>query len=211
MTSLYASVETECFLYLQTMTTTFIFSRIISANMRQTIRKIHSSSIICKSAYEGDGKTTISILNRDEVYGLMINSYSKIGFRLNNGISIIGSLAIFPRSVLSWKVNTIDDVNEETLSLFTILDPKPDILVIGTGDPHSNIKVDKKLALFAKKFKMNMEIVPTCQACPIFNFLNAEGRFVAAALIPPANLDFNANDSIQDPMGPKALENSTNL
>ncbi|XP_046741264.1 NADH dehydrogenase [ubiquinone] 1 alpha subcomplex assembly factor 3 [Diprion similis] len=192
------------------MTTTFIFSRIISANVRQTVRKIHGSSIIRKSAYEGDGKTTISILNRDEIYGLMIDSYSNNGFRLNNGVHIIGPLAIFPRSVLSWKVNTIDDVNEETLSLFTILDPKPDILVIGTGDPHNNIQIDRKLVQFGKQFKMSVEIVPTHQACPIFNFLNAEGRFVAAALIPPAKLDVKAEDSILDQTGPIVIGSPTN-
>lgn len=50
-----------------------------------------------ESAYEGDGKTKVNILNRELDLGLMINSYSQFGFRLNNGLKIVGPMAIFPR------------------------------------------------------------------------------------------------------------------
>lgn len=49
------------------------------------------------STYEGDGKTKINILNRELHLGLMINSYSQMGFRLNNELRVVGPMAIFPR------------------------------------------------------------------------------------------------------------------
>lgn len=49
------------------------------------------------STYEGDGKTSVSILNQEIDGGLMINSFSQMGFRLNNGIMVIGPMAIFPK------------------------------------------------------------------------------------------------------------------
>lgn len=47
--------------------------------------------------YEGDGKTTAQVLNKDLENGLMINAISKIGFRLNNEMMVIGPMVIFPR------------------------------------------------------------------------------------------------------------------
>lgn len=49
------------------------------------------------ASYEGDGKTTVSILNQEAEAGLMINAFSQMGFRLNNGMMVLGPMAIFPR------------------------------------------------------------------------------------------------------------------
>ena len=49
------------------------------------------------SSYEGDGKTSVSIMNKEVDAGLMINSFSQMGFRLNNGLMVIGPMAIFPK------------------------------------------------------------------------------------------------------------------
>jgi NADH dehydrogenase [ubiquinone] 1 alpha subcomplex assembly factor 3 len=49
------------------------------------------------ASYEGDGKTTVSILNQEAEAGLMINAFSQMGFRLNNGMMVIGPMAIFPK------------------------------------------------------------------------------------------------------------------
>lgn len=36
--------------------------------------------------------------------------------------------------VLSWNVSGDEEINEKSLELFTILDPKPDVLVVGFGN-----------------------------------------------------------------------------
>jgi NADH dehydrogenase [ubiquinone] 1 alpha subcomplex assembly factor 3 len=37
---------------------------------------------------------------------------------------VLGPMAIFPRTVLSWNVGSVDDINEDSLSLFCMLEPK---------------------------------------------------------------------------------------
>ncbi|XP_021918608.1 uncharacterized protein LOC110829308 isoform X2 [Zootermopsis nevadensis] len=91
-------------------------------------------------SYDPDGKTTVQILNRN-VEGLMINSYSQFGFRLNNGMYILGPMAIFPRTVLSWNVGSERDINEDSLSLFCLLEPKIALPCVGSGRP-KKIKSD---------------------------------------------------------------------
>lgn len=49
------------------------------------------------AAYEGDGKTKVSIMNQEVDAGLMINAFSQMGFRLNNGMMVLGPMAIFPK------------------------------------------------------------------------------------------------------------------
>lgn len=127
---------------------------------------------------------------------------SQGGFRLNNNFSILGPIAIFPKTVLSWRIKSIDDINEKSLSLFTILEPKLDVLIIGTGDYPRSRTFDKTILEFLRKYRLNIEIVPTNQACAIFNFLNAEGRFVGAGLIPPRVVSLIESD---------ILDNSDNL
>ncbi|VEN39345.1 unnamed protein product [Callosobruchus maculatus] len=60
-------------------------------------RQISNSVRLNKpGAYEGPGKTTIHILNREDELGLMIDGYSEVGFRLNNDMTVLGSMIIFP-------------------------------------------------------------------------------------------------------------------
>lgn len=48
--------------------------------------------------YEGDGKTSVQVLNNDVENGILINGISQAGFRLNNDLFIVGPMIIFPRS-----------------------------------------------------------------------------------------------------------------
>ena len=52
------------------------------------------------------GKTTVKILNQETEDGMFIDAYSCMGFRLNNGMRVMGPCAVFPRSVLHWNVST---------------------------------------------------------------------------------------------------------
>lgn len=103
----------------------------------------------------------------------------------------------FYRSVLSWNIKDLNDINEATLSLFFVLEPKLDILVIGIGDKVDNYDFYKNLIPLSRKIKTAFEILPTEHACTTFNFLNAEGRNVAGALIPPTVFERTINDDLQ--------------
>ncbi|XP_046369474.1 NADH dehydrogenase [ubiquinone] 1 alpha subcomplex assembly factor 3-like [Haliotis rufescens] len=127
--------------------------------------------------------TTVTILSKEDDTVTFIDAYSSVGFKLNNGFRIFGPCAVFPRSVLHWNVSGPEDISVDSLSLFTILEPKIDILVLGIGD--KGAKYDTSIIKYLRSNKINVEVLPTDQACSTFNFLNSERRYVAGALIPP--------------------------
>jgi NADH dehydrogenase [ubiquinone] 1 alpha subcomplex assembly factor 3 len=106
---------------------------------------------------------------------------------------------------MSWNINSFEDINEKTLSLFCVLDPKIDVLVIGTGDMPITPAFSKKIMGFMKKYGINVEVLPTEQACTTFNFLNGENRMVAAAMLPPVFLSVNEADYVRHSLDRKRL------
>ncbi|XP_026754291.2 NADH dehydrogenase [ubiquinone] 1 alpha subcomplex assembly factor 3 [Galleria mellonella] len=148
-----------------------------------------------KAAYEGEGKTTVRVLNQDTELGLMIDSYATYGFRLNNGITVLGPMAIFPRTVLSWQVRGSHEITEDSLRLFKLLEPKIDLLILGveTKERESLNTVYRA----ARAAACNVELLPVEHACSTFNFLNAEGRSVAGALVPPLSIDPSPDDMLR--------------
>ncbi|XP_016974012.1 NADH dehydrogenase [ubiquinone] 1 alpha subcomplex assembly factor 3 [Drosophila rhopaloa] len=168
-------------------------------------RPFHANPVNFSKAYDHDGKTKVTIFNTETDLGLMVTGYSQYGFRLNNDMVLIGPISVFPRSVLSWNVNSFEDINEESLSLFPTLEPKIDVLIIGIGDQAPPPALSKRIIEFMKKYKINVEVLRTEQACATFNFLNAENRMVACALIPPLHLTYNENDVLQAKLRRKEL------
>jgi NADH dehydrogenase [ubiquinone] 1 alpha subcomplex assembly factor 3 len=141
-------------------------------------------------------RTTVTILNEEHDEGIFVDSYSNLGFRLSNGIRVVGPCAVFPRTILHWNVKDVKDINEESLSLFAMLEPKIDILVLGVGERENMGKVNMDVIKFLRANKINIELLPTDQALSTFNFLNAEKRFVAGAFIPPTYVDVNEDEDI---------------
>ncbi|XP_030029780.1 NADH dehydrogenase [ubiquinone] 1 alpha subcomplex assembly factor 3 [Manduca sexta] len=171
--------------------------------LRNKIRQINNtvkanmpnmSFVRTKAAYEGEGKTTIRVLNQDQELGLMIDSYATYGFKLNNGLTVLGPMAIFPRSVLSWQVRDSEEVTEESLRLFKILEPKIDLLVMGLES--GSRAAAERVYRAARAARLNVEILPSEHACSTFNFLSAEGRSVAGALIPPQHVVMSEDDML---------------
>ncbi|KAE9551996.1 hypothetical protein FO519_004794 [Halicephalobus sp. NKZ332] len=133
---------------------------------------------------------TVSFLTKDmNEAGLVgIRGLSSAGFRLYDGTFLYGPIAVFPKTVLSWRVVSPENITPESLELFFMLQPKIDILVVGVGDRSDLDAVRNRIAPVVKEHKIGLEIMPTEDAIPTFNFLNNEMRYVAAALYPPRNL-----------------------
>lgn len=115
----------------------------------------------------------------------VINKYSTKGFHIQ-GNQLYGPVAILPRSVYSWKVKNAEDITPQTMQLFTVIQPKLEILVVGTG-----VKIEqlsKDVRDYMKKHSIALEVLDTPNACSTFNFLLEEGRLTAAALIPPSDI-----------------------
>ena len=90
------------------------------------------------------------------------------------------------------------------MSLFTILDPKIDVLIVGYGD-NTPVKgargktafpVDPKIILKMRQKGVSMELLTTENAIATYNYLVEEGRVVAAALIPPNHIKVKDQDIV---------------
>lgn len=142
-------------------------------------------------SYEGDGKTTVTIINKDVMGYLLIDAYSSRGFRLSNDMFAIGPIALFPSTVLQWDIKDANDINEKSLSLFTISEPRIEVLVIGVGDDtlqnRASVELNQRIRKFLIEKKINCEILPTRHAVSTYNYLCVDHRVCAGAFIPPMN------------------------
>ncbi|XP_026162321.1 NADH dehydrogenase [ubiquinone] 1 alpha subcomplex assembly factor 3 [Mastacembelus armatus] len=165
---------------LQSPTRGFIFSpRAVAASSSPFLSRAHRLGPGDDEIYE---RTRVSIMQKEPDSGVMIHSYSSRGFNID-GNKVLGPCAVLPPAILQWKVGGYEDITEESVSLFHMLEPKIEILVIGTGARLERIK-PSVLALLRSK-GIAVEVQDTPNACATFNFLTSERRLAAAGLIPP--------------------------
>lgn len=138
------------------------------------------------AAYDGPGKTTVSILNQ-ETTRLMVDSFSVNGFRLNNNMKVFGPLVIFPTCVFSWALRDYSDLKPESLTIFNLLQPRPELILVGFGNEGDSPPV-APIHIACKKMKLNVEFMTTENAIATYNYMCSEERLVAGALIPPQAL-----------------------
>ncbi len=89
---------------------------------------------------------------------------------------------VTPAATVSWGVTAAGDLSLESLSPLQALATPTELLVLGCGARAVFVAPDMRAAL--KAAGMALEVVDTGSACRIYNVLLAEGRRVAAALIP---------------------------
>ncbi|KAK7287202.1 hypothetical protein RIF29_00331 [Crotalaria pallida] len=112
---------------------------------------------------------------------LRFQGYTDTGFTVN-GVEYQGSLLCVGNLVLSWKPNNFSEVTPHSLSLFQIVRPIPEILILGCG---RNIQyVDPEVRQFIRSAGIKLEAVDSRNAASTYNILNEEGRVVAAAVLP---------------------------
>ncbi|KAJ6668186.1 hypothetical protein lerEdw1_015563 [Lerista edwardsae] len=128
-------------------------------------------------------KTTIQHLERESPDIMFIEAYTNRGFTIS-GDSVVGPCAVLPRAILQWNVGTYKDITAESLSLFRLLEPRIEILVLGTGDRVE--RLDPAVLKLMRQCGIAVEIQDTPNACATFNFLTSERRMTAAGLIPPS-------------------------
>jgi uncharacterized protein len=115
-----------------------------------------------------------------------MNGYNATGFKVN-GVRFDGAVLLLPRTFVRWNVASLADVSLRSLVAATVYAPRISILLIGTGDVFR--APTPQLAALARQLKqqhnIQVELMRTISAGSTFNFLNQEGRDVAAALLPP--------------------------
>ncbi|XP_036956445.1 NADH dehydrogenase [ubiquinone] 1 alpha subcomplex assembly factor 3 [Acanthopagrus latus] len=165
---------------LQRTTQGFLFSsRAVPAFSSPFLSRAHRLGPSDDELYQ---RTTVSVMQKEQGSGVMILSYSPQGFNID-GNRVFGPCAVLPPAILQWNVGTYKDITEESISLFHMLEPRIEILVLGTGARLERIN-PSVLALLKKK-GIAVEVQDTPNACATFNFLTSERRLAAAGLIPP--------------------------
>lgn len=89
---------------------------------------------------------------------------------------------VTPGVTTAWNVTRADELSLDNLAPLTSAAVPTELLVLGCGRRAVFIAPDKRAEL--KGAGMALEVVDTGSACRIYNVLLAEGRRVAAALIP---------------------------
>ncbi|CAK9161645.1 unnamed protein product [Ilex paraguariensis] len=112
---------------------------------------------------------------------LRFQKFTDTGFMVN-GVHYEGSLLCVGNLLMSWSPKTFSEITADSLSLFQIVRPIPEILVLGCGRYIQ--QVDPELQRFIRSTGMKLETVDSRNAASTYNILNEEGRIVAAALLP---------------------------
>ncbi|XP_029948265.1 NADH dehydrogenase [ubiquinone] 1 alpha subcomplex assembly factor 3 [Salarias fasciatus] len=165
---------------LQRSTQGFLFSpRAMPAFSSPLLSRAHRLEPTDDELYQ---RTTVNVMQKEADGGVLIHSYSPAGFNID-GNRVFGPCALLPPAILQWNVGTHEDITEESVSLFHMVEPRIEILVLGTGTKLERIS-PAVLALLKRK-SIAVEVQDTPNACATFNFLMSERRVVAAGLIPP--------------------------
>ncbi|XP_029412032.1 NADH dehydrogenase [ubiquinone] 1 alpha subcomplex assembly factor 3 isoform X1 [Nannospalax galili] len=142
-------------------------------------RRGHRLSPVDDELYQ---RTHISLLQREGHQTMYIDSYNSRGFTVN-GNRVLGPCALLPHSVVQWNVGSHQDITEESLSLFWMLEPRIEIVVVGTGNKTE--RLCSQILRAMRQRGIAVEVQDTPNACATFNFLCHEGRVTGAVLIPP--------------------------
>ena len=115
----------------------------------------------------------------DENSGHIIKSYSR-GEIVIDQQSYSSSLILLPdRIIPEWKPSHFGEIATEDFA--ALLELKPDLVLLGTGETHQFPKPQLFSGLI--EAGIGLESMTTAAACRTYNILQSEGRRVAAALI----------------------------
>jgi uncharacterized protein len=93
-----------------------------------------------------------------------------------------GALIVFPDRVISWNVFSMEALVPESFAFLDEMTETVELLLLGTGK--SSIPVSPSVRALCKARGVNLEVMDTGAACRTYSILLAEGRALAAALLP---------------------------
>lgn len=166
-------------LFRETQTTVKCLANTKAITFHHNSIRLNSSD---SAAYDGDGKTTVRVLNSEESHLNLINTYSAKGFRLHNNLFITGSILLFPTNVFSWNVKRGKDITLDSLLIFDLIVPKTKIVIIGYGQYGE--EYDATIPIMLKKKGISCEMLATPNAITTYNYLVHDSVLVAGAFIP---------------------------
>ncbi|RKP25702.1 hypothetical protein SYNPS1DRAFT_9825, partial [Syncephalis pseudoplumigaleata] len=103
-------------------------------------------------------------------------------------VSVTGPLIVAAGNAWQWQLDTrgtqldVDTWSEQVLQVIRAVEPRPELLVLGTGRQLRSITPSSLATL--KELGVSVEHLDTKQASMTFNILAEEGRDVMAMLLP---------------------------
>lgn len=95
-----------------------------------------------------------------------------------------GAIIVLPEEVIAWDIADFDEFGADSLLPLNDLISDIEILLIGCGDKVRFIPPSMRLKIKEAGLNCGIEAMETGAACRAYNILMAEGRKVAAALLP---------------------------
>ncbi len=111
----------------------------------------------------------------------IIQSYGAGGFRVS-GVNYADPIIVLPTETLSWQTHAYADLTPEDFAQLSSMAAEIDVVLLGTGARGEFFPPRLRGAL--KERGLTVEAMDTGAACRTYNVLMAEGRRVAAALMP---------------------------
>ncbi|HJQ58943.1 MAG TPA: Mth938-like domain-containing protein [Vineibacter sp.] len=111
----------------------------------------------------------------------LIQTYGPGRFRISD-VDYDGAVLVLPQRTEAWAVAAATDIAPDNLAAVIAATPAIEVLVLGCGSKASFIPPSRRAAL--KAHGIVLEVMDTGAACRTYNVLLAEGRRVAAALVP---------------------------
>ena len=112
---------------------------------------------------------------------VIVRGYGDHAFQIND-VLVQQSVILLPKSFYLWNAKTFSDITIESLALFQVLYPTLEVLFVGCGE-HLPGLLPAEVTSYFKSKGIVIEQSNSANAAASFNFLNAEGRNVAAALL----------------------------
>ena len=92
-----------------------------------------------------------------------------------------GSVIVFPNRYFMWNISDASEIKPHTLEVMNFIKPRPDYLIIGTGD--ETIQLDPSFYEHFKRMGISVDTCPTFEACSTFNMCVQDRYNVACALL----------------------------
>lgn len=111
----------------------------------------------------------------------IVQSYGIGRFRISD-VEHVGAVLLAPERCLGWAVRSAAEIDTDNIAALLELAPRPEFLILGCGRRAIFLPPARRQMLRAAGWIV--EVMDTGAACRTYNVMLAEGRRVAAALIP---------------------------
>ncbi|MFY8092951.1 MAG: Mth938-like domain-containing protein [Niveispirillum sp.] len=111
----------------------------------------------------------------------VIDTYAPGHFRVSNVLHS-GAVIVFPARTVAWDVPGFADLTAAHFAPVLSADPKPEVLLLGSGARMQLLPSALRKAL--REQGIVVDVMDSPAACRTYNVLLAEGRLIAAALLP---------------------------